>query len=105
MNVSFRLHLQARRNPARSCFGCGEHKQRWIWRRRMEEGRQIDQEVRHEFKRTGDMVHGLVGIIAHNERVRGQWPGTVRTALLQARHACQSEMGVIHNEHWVSSYT
>src|SRR5712691_5954784 len=76
---SFRLHPFAVRNPARYRFGCGENKQRGIGRRRMEEGRQIDQEVRHEFKRTGDVIHGLASLVAHDERVRGQWPGAVGT--------------------------
>ncbi len=58
----------------------------------MEEGRQIDQEVRHEFKRTGDVIHGLASIVAHDERVHGQWPGAVGTWFFQARHACQTEM-------------
>ena len=49
----------------------------------MEEGRQIDQEVCGEFERAGDMVHGLLRIVAHDERVRGQWPGAVGTLFLQ----------------------
>ncbi|TMC40244.1 MAG: hypothetical protein E6J31_07395 [Chloroflexi bacterium] len=65
----------------------------------MEEGRQIDQEVRHEFKRTGDVIHGLASIVAHDERVRGQWPGAVGTWFFQARHACQTEMVSVHDEH------
>ena len=38
----------------------------------MEEGRQIDQEVCGEFERAGDMVHGLLCIVAHDERIRGK---------------------------------
>ncbi len=37
----------------------------------MEEGRQIDQEVRGEFERARHMIHHLLCIIAHDERVRG----------------------------------
>ena len=32
----------------------------------MEEGRQIDQEVCGELERAGDMVHGLLCIVAHD---------------------------------------
>ena len=38
----------------------------------MEEGRQIDQEVCGEFERAGDMVHGLLCIVAHDKRIRSQ---------------------------------
>ena len=54
----------------------------------MEEGRQIDQEVRHEFKRTGDVIHDLASLVAHDEWVRGQWPGAVGTWFLQNSRAC-----------------
>ena len=37
---------------------------------RMEDGRQIDQEVCGEFERAGDMVHGLLCIVAHDKRIR-----------------------------------
>jgi len=37
--------------------GGSEHRERWIRSRRMEEGRQIDQEVRGEFERARHMIH------------------------------------------------
>jgi hypothetical protein len=35
----------------------------------MEEGRQIDQKVCGEFERAGDLVHGLLCIVAHDKRI------------------------------------
>ena len=69
---SFRLRPLTVRHSGRSRFRGREHIQRLMRSWRMEEGSQIDQEVRREFERTGDMVDGLLRIIAHNERVRCQ---------------------------------
>src|SRR6266536_323443 len=98
---SFRLHPFAMRHSARYRFGCCANKQLGIWCRWTEKSRQIDQEVCGEFERAGDMGHGLLRIVAHDERVRGQWPGAVGTLFLQTRHACQTEMVVVHDEHLV----
>ena len=67
----------------------------------MKEGRQIDQEVCGEFERAGDMVHGLLCIVAHDKRIRSQRLLAVVTPLLQARSACQTKMGVVYDEHLV----
>ncbi len=64
----------------------------------MKECRQINQEVRREFERARDMVDRLLGIITHDERIGGQWPGAMAAPFSQARSTCTLEMGVIHNE-------
>src|SRR5260370_8660734 len=105
MGVSFRVRPLAASYHGRCSVEGRENKQRGKWFRRTEERKHICEQIGSELDCTGDVVDRLVRVIAQDERVRGQWLGTVRTALLQARHACQSEMGAIHNEHWVSSYT
>ena len=72
MDISFRWHLLAACHHGRSGVGRRENIQWLIRGWRMEEGRQIDQEVCGEFERTGDMIHGLPGILAQNEGIRGK---------------------------------
>jgi hypothetical protein len=72
MRDSLRLHPLAVRHSGRSRFGCRENKQLGIWGRRAEEGVQIYYEVCGELERASDMVHDLLCIVAHDERIRGE---------------------------------
>jgi hypothetical protein len=72
MSDSFRLRLLAARHSGRGgVWGC-ENIQRGRWSRRTKKGKEIGHEVGGEFERTGDMVHGLIRIIAQDERIRGK---------------------------------
>jgi hypothetical protein len=101
MDISFRWHLLAACHHGRSGVGRRENIQWLIQSWRMEEGCQIDQEVCGEFERAGDMLHGLLCIVAHDKRIRSQRLLAVVTPLLQARSACQTKMGVVYDEHLV----
>ena len=101
MDISFRWHLLAACHHGRSGVGRRENIQWLIQSWRMEEGRQIDQEVCGEFERAGNMVHSLLCIVAHDKRIRSQRLLAVVTPLLQARSACQTKMGVVYDEHLV----
>src|SRR5690349_19296201 len=83
----------------RSCFGYGEDKQPLIWRRRTEEGEEIDQNVGGQFDGAGGMVDRLSRIIAHDERVRPQRLGAVRTGFVQAYYSRQQAVVVVDDEH------
>lgn len=99
MGNCFRLPVLGAQHRSGCSIECRENTQLRIRRGRTEEGCQIKQKIRRKFKRAGDMLDRLLPIIAQDGRVCSQRPGTVHTVLLQARHACQSEIGVIHNEH------
>lgn len=45
------------------------------------------------------MLDGLPGIIAQDERIRGQGPGAVDAAFLQTRAPGEAELAIIHDEH------
>src|SRR5205823_5771118 len=71
------------------------------WGRRTEEGEEIDQEVGSEFDGARSMINSLFGIIAHDERVGRQGLGAILARYLQARHPCEQELVVVHDEHLV----
>jgi hypothetical protein len=74
-------------------------KQTGVWRRRMKECVQVYEQIGGKLERAGDMIDGLLWIIAHKQRVDRQWPRAIATRFLQACHTCQSEMGSVDNEH------
>jgi len=78
---------------------CGKHKQPRIWGRRAQEGKEIDQDVGGEFDGAGGMVDRLSRIITHDERVRPQRLGAVRTGFVQARHSREQTVVVVDDEH------
>src|SRR6266568_7719444 len=71
----------------------------------MEEGEQINEQIRRQFEGAGDMVDGLPRIVTHDERVSGIRFTTVRAALVQACYACPREVVIIDDEHGVSFLT
>jgi len=99
MSDSFRLHLLAAQHSGRSGIGDRENKQRGIGGRRAKKGVQIHHEVCGEFERAGDMVDGLLCIIAHDERIRSEYFLAVVALLLQAQDPCETKLVIIHDEH------
>jgi hypothetical protein len=82
----------------RSGVEWGEDKEPLIWRRWAEEGEEIDQDVSGEFDSTRRMVDGLSRIITHDERVRPQRLGAVRTGFVEASHSRQQAVGIVDDE-------
>jgi len=56
----------------RDCFRDRENKQMFVWGWWTEEGEEINHDLCGEFEGARGMVHGLIRIIAHDERVRGE---------------------------------
>src|SRR6266699_6264683 len=102
---SFRLPPLAAWHPGGSSVGGRENKQRGIRCWWTEDGKHICQQVGGQFERTGNMVHGLIRIVAHDERIRGERFCAVGTRLLQARDPGETELVMVHNEHLAVSYT
>jgi hypothetical protein len=102
MDISFRWHLLAACHHGRSGVGRRENIQWLIQSWRMEEGRQIDQEVCGEFERAGDMVHGLLCIVAHDKRIRRK-TASCRSDTAPPGSICPAwtKMGVVYDEHLV----
>jgi hypothetical protein len=77
----------------------GERKQVGIWSRRTKEGEEIDQKIGGEFESTRNMVDGLGGIVAHDERVGSKGFAAVGTQVIQAAHTSSDEVIIRDDEH------
>jgi hypothetical protein len=65
----------------------------------MEERKEVNEDLGGQLKRAGNMIDGLRGIIAHDERILRKGSSTVGTHLVQAAHSCSQAMFISDDEH------
>jgi len=68
----------------------------------MEESEKIGEQIGCQLESAGDMIDGLLGIVAHDERIVSQSRSTVGASLIQTAHACSHEVVIIDDEHGFS---
>jgi len=85
----------------RNGLGCRESKEPVIWGRRTEERVEINHDVRDKFDGACRMVHGLIGVITHDERILRKGFGAIVALFFQAQHTCAKALFVVHDEHIV----
>jgi len=76
-----------------------EYKQSVVRGRWMKEGKQIDKNLCGELEGASGMIHRLISVITHDERIVGKSFRAVRTGLVQTPDACSETVFVVHNEH------
>ena len=70
-----------------------------VWDWWTKEGIEINQKVRSEFERTGDMVDRVRRIVAHDERIVSKRESAVRAQFVQTAYTSPFAVVISDDEH------
>jgi len=80
-------------------FDLSERKEAHVGSWRVEEGKEIDQQISCQFERTGDVVDGLHRVISHDERISHKRQVAVGAQFREAPNPCAAEVVSVDDEH------